>query len=159
MILDMIQGCRYLRGSTDRWLPSKNSTTRLKGLDSWHGAGLLWNCSIPITNAKGLYLYPGPSTTPNRLRLQYLFPKINITTSCPPGIHHQLLSFHMFNPRHHVLSNASASFRGIVLLPNDDALPTADASTECSEERLLLNGVLLLTQPTCQSLPCANFWC
>jgi hypothetical protein len=56
MILDMIQGCRYLRRSTDRWLLSKNSTTRLDGLESWHGAGLLWNCAIPITNTKG-YIY------------------------------------------------------------------------------------------------------
>jgi hypothetical protein len=37
MILDMIQGCRYLRRSTDRWLLSKNSTTRLK--DSKAGTG------------------------------------------------------------------------------------------------------------------------
>jgi hypothetical protein len=42
----MIQGCRYLRRSTDRWLLSKNSMTRLEGLESWHEAGLLWNCSI-----------------------------------------------------------------------------------------------------------------
>jgi hypothetical protein len=28
MILDMIQGCRYSRKSTDRWTLSKNSTTR-----------------------------------------------------------------------------------------------------------------------------------
>jgi hypothetical protein len=38
MILDMIQGCWYLRRSTDRWLLSKNLTTRLEGLESWHGA-------------------------------------------------------------------------------------------------------------------------
>jgi hypothetical protein len=37
MILDMIQGCRYLRRSTDRWFLSKNSTTRLK--DSKVGTG------------------------------------------------------------------------------------------------------------------------
>jgi hypothetical protein len=37
MILDMIQGCRYLRRSTDRWLLSKNSMTRLK--DSKIGTG------------------------------------------------------------------------------------------------------------------------
>jgi hypothetical protein len=37
MILDMIQGCRYLRRSTDRWLLSKNLTTRLK--DSKVGTG------------------------------------------------------------------------------------------------------------------------
>jgi hypothetical protein len=33
--------------------------------------------------------------------------------------------------------------RGIVLLPNDDVLPTADASTECFEENLLPDGALL----------------
>jgi hypothetical protein len=33
--------------------------------------------------------------------------------------------------------------RGTVLLPNDDVLPTADASTECFEENLLRNGALL----------------
>jgi hypothetical protein len=30
----------------------------------------------------------------------------------------------------------SAFTRGTILLPNDDALPTADASTECFEEIL-----------------------
>jgi hypothetical protein len=34
----------------------------------------------------------------------------------------------------------SAFTRGTVLLPNDDALPTADTSTECFEENLLSNG-------------------
>jgi hypothetical protein len=82
MILDMIQGCRYLRRSTDRCLLSKNSTTRLKGLESWHGAGLLWNCSIPITNTKGLYLYPVSNTTPSRLRLQHRLPKFYNMSSC-----------------------------------------------------------------------------
>jgi hypothetical protein len=33
--------------------------------------------------------------------------------------------------------------RGTVLLPNDDVLPTTDASTECFEENLLSNGALL----------------
>jgi hypothetical protein len=37
----------------------------------------------------------------------------------------------------------SAFTRGIVLLPNDDVLPTADASTERFEENLLPNGALL----------------
>jgi hypothetical protein len=75
MILDVIQGCRYLRRSTDRWLLSKNSTTRLEGFESWHGAGLLWNCSIPITDTKGLYLYPGSNMTPSRPRLQHFITK------------------------------------------------------------------------------------
>jgi hypothetical protein len=33
--------------------------------------------------------------------------------------------------------------RGTVLLPNDDVLPTAYASTKCFEENLLPNGALL----------------
>jgi hypothetical protein len=63
--------------------------------------------------------------------------------SCPSRIHHQLVSFFASNPHHHALSNASVFIRGTALLPNDDVLPTADASTECFEENLLLNGVLL----------------
>jgi hypothetical protein len=63
--------------------------------------------------------------------------------SCPSRIHHQLISFFVFNPRHHALPNPSAFIRGAALLPNDDVLPTADASTECFEENLLPNGVPL----------------
>jgi hypothetical protein len=106
MILDMIQGYRYIRRSTDRWLLSKNSTTRLEGLEGWHGAGLLCNCSIPITNTKGLYLYPGFNTTPSRPRLQHLLLKINTMASCPSCIHHQFIPFFIFNPRHHAFPNA-----------------------------------------------------
>jgi hypothetical protein len=106
MILDMIQGCRYLWRSTDRWLLSKNSTTWLEGLESWHGAGLLWNCSIPITKTKGLYLYPGSNMTPIRPRLQHLLPKINTMASCPSRIHHQFIPFFISNARHHAFPNA-----------------------------------------------------
>jgi hypothetical protein len=63
--------------------------------------------------------------------------------SCPFRIHHQLVSFFVSNPRHHALPNAFASIRGTALLPNDDVLPTADASTECFEENLKPNGILL----------------
>jgi hypothetical protein len=37
----------------------------------------------------------------------------------------------------------SAFTRGTVLLPSDNVLPIADASTECFEENFLLNGALL----------------
>jgi hypothetical protein len=102
----MIQGCQYLRRSTDRWLLSKNSMTRLEGLESWHGAGLLWNCSIPITNTKGLYLYAGSNTTPSWPWLQHLLPKINTMASCPSHTRHQFIPFFIFNPRHHAFPNA-----------------------------------------------------
>jgi hypothetical protein len=39
-------------------------------------AGLMWNCSIPITNTKGSYLYPCSNMTPSRPRLQHLLPKL-----------------------------------------------------------------------------------
>jgi hypothetical protein len=106
MILDMIRGCRYLRSSTARWLLSKNSTTRLEGLESWHGASLLWNYSIPITNTKGLYLYPGFNTTPSRPQLQHVLPKINTMASCASHTRHQFIPFFIFNPRHHAFPNA-----------------------------------------------------
>jgi hypothetical protein len=102
MILDMIQGCRYLRRSTDRWLLSKNSTTRLEGLESWHGANLLWNCAIPLTNTKGSYLYPGSNTTPSRPRLQHLLPNGVMSVSHPSSIH----PFFIFKPHHHTFPNA-----------------------------------------------------
>jgi hypothetical protein len=81
--------------------------------------------------------------TPSRPRLQYLLPKINTMASCPSRIHHQLVFFFVSNSRHHALLNASAFIRGTTLLPNDDVLPTTDASTECFEENLLPNGVLM----------------
>jgi hypothetical protein len=139
----MIQGCRYLRRSTDRWLISKNLTTRLEGLESWHGAGLLWNCSIPITNTKGSYLYPRSNTTLNRPRIQHLLPKIN--TLAPMFVSHpsSIRPFFVFKPRHHAFPNASSSKCETTLLSNDDVLPTADAFTECFEENLLPNDALL----------------
>jgi hypothetical protein len=91
MILDMIQGCRYLQRSTDRWILSKNSTTRLKASKGWRKAGLLWNCSIPITDTKGLYLYPCLNTTPGRLRVQHSLPKLMFRCQCPSRTRHQFV--------------------------------------------------------------------
>jgi hypothetical protein len=90
MILDVIQGCRYLRRSTDRWLLSKNSTTRLK--NSKVGTGPVC-CEIVwyITNTKGLYLYPCPNTTPSRPRVQHLLPKLMPWCQCPSCTRHQFV--------------------------------------------------------------------
>jgi hypothetical protein len=143
MLLDMIQGCRYLRRSTDRWLLSKNSTTRLEGLESWHGAGLLWNCSIPNTNTTGSYLYPCSNTTPSRPRLQHLLPKINVPTPMSVSHSSSIHPFFIFKPHHHVFPNASSSKHETTLLSNDDVLPTTDVFTECFGENLLPNDTLL----------------
>jgi hypothetical protein len=60
-----------------------------KGLKVWNGAGLLCGCSIPIIDIKGLYLYPCPNTTPGRLRVQHLIPKLMLRCQCPSRTRHQ----------------------------------------------------------------------
>jgi hypothetical protein len=123
MILDMIQGCRYLRRSTDRCFLSKNSTTQLK--DSMFGTGpvLLCRCSIPITDIKGLYLYPCPNTTPGRLRVQHLMSKLMLRRQCPSRTRHQLVPSLYQATSSRIPENFLLKAQ-IVLLPNDGALPT-----------------------------------
>jgi hypothetical protein len=90
MILDMIQGCRYLRRSMDRWFPSKNSTTRLKDLRIWRKAGLLWNCSIPITYMAHIY-----TLVLTQLLVDYEYnikmSKLMLRRQCPSRTRHQLI--------------------------------------------------------------------
>jgi hypothetical protein len=76
------------------------------------GASLLWNCTMPITNTKGSYLYPCSNTTPSRPRLQHLLPKTNNMMSCWSRVHHQSASFFISGPRHHALPNVSTSSCG-----------------------------------------------
>jgi hypothetical protein len=56
--------------------PLKELDDSTKGLDVWHRPVLLCRCLIPITDIKGLYLYPCPNTTPGRLRVQHLISKL-----------------------------------------------------------------------------------
>jgi hypothetical protein len=159
MILDMIQGCRYLLRSTDRWLLTKNSTTRLVGLESWHGAGLLWNCSIPITN-NWVYIYTLVLT---RLLVDHDYNIYYLKLT--PWRHVRLVSIINSSPSLypiHVITHSrmlSTFTRGTVLLSNDDVLPTADASTECFEENSCRMVLFCQIRLTCHSLPCTNFWC
>jgi hypothetical protein len=159
MILDMIQGCRYLRRSTDRWFLSKNSTIRLEGLESWHGAGLLWNCSIPITNTKGLYLYPCPNTTPSRSRVQHLLSKLMPRCQCPSCTRHQfvpsLYSGHVITySRMFPFPSAKQPFCRMMACYRPQApLPNALRKISC---RMVS---LYQTQLTSQSLSYINFWC
>jgi hypothetical protein len=160
MILHMIQGCRYLRRSTDRWLLSKNSTTRLEGLESWHGAGSLWNCSIPITNTKGLYLYPGSNTIPSRPRSQHLLLKIDTMASMSVSYPSSIL------PLLYIQSTSSRVPECFPLSPVEQSFcrmmtysrlqtPLLNALRKTFCRMVLFNQI----RPTCQSLPCTNFWC
>jgi hypothetical protein len=79
MILDMIQGCRHLRRSTDRWTLSKKSTTRLKDSRVWHKAGLLWECFSDYNYIHlGFIFIPCRDMTPGGLRAQYLIPNLSV---------------------------------------------------------------------------------
>jgi hypothetical protein len=159
MILDMIHGCRYLQRLTDRWLLSKNSTTRLKGLESWHGAGLLWNCSIPITNTKGSYLYPCPNMTPSWPRVQHLLPKSMPRRQRPSCTRHQfvpsLYSGHVITYSWILpLLSAKQPFCRMMVCSRPQApLPNTSRKISC---RMVFS---YQTRRTSQSLSCTNFWC
>jgi hypothetical protein len=119
----MIQGCRYLRRSMDRWLLSKNSTTRLKDSMFVTGPVLLWRCSIPITDIKGLYLYPCPNKTPGRLRVQHSMSKLMLRHQCSSRTHHQFVSS-LYRATSRIPENFLLKAQTVVL-SNDGALSTA----------------------------------
>jgi hypothetical protein len=87
----MIQGCRYLRRSTDRWILSKNSTTRLK--DSKVGTGPVFVVKFFDTYYKhqGFIFIPLSNTTPGRLRVQHSLSKLMSRRQCPSRTRHQFV--------------------------------------------------------------------
>jgi hypothetical protein len=141
MILDMIQGCRYLRRSTDQWFLSKNSTTRLK--DSKDGTGpvcceIVWS----LLQALKVHIYTLVLTW---LLVDHDY-NIYCINECPDAnvcLAPVINLFLIFRSRHHVFPNASSSKRKTALLPNDSVLPTAGIFTECFEENVLPNSVSL----------------
>jgi hypothetical protein len=159
MILDMIQGCRYLRRSTDRWLLSKNSTTRLKDSKVCTGSVLLCRCSIPITDIKGLYLYPCPNMAPGRLRVQHLLPKLLSRHQCPSRTRHQFVP--SLYPSHVITYSRKLPFfkrkqsfcRMMAYCRPQVSLPNPLRRFSCRM------AFLYQTRPTSQSLSYTNFWC
>jgi hypothetical protein len=139
----MIQGCRYLRRSTDRWLLSKNSTTRLK--DSKVGTGPFC-CEIirSLLQTLRVYIYTLDLT---RLLVDHGYNIYCLKLTSWRHVRHVLVinsprSLHSIHVFTHSRMLSSFNY-GTAPLPNDDVLPTADASTECFEENLLPNGALL----------------
>jgi hypothetical protein len=152
MILDMIQGCRYLRRSTDRWTLSKNSTTRLKDSRVLRKAGLYWECFDYHYIHPGSIFIPCHSMTPNGLRAQYLIPnfiskcdRLSIHSSPPLGPRHHAIPQ---NLRKQSLCRTEANCRPRAPLPN------------LSEETFLLpNGFSHQARPTNQTPSYTKFWC
>jgi hypothetical protein len=123
------------------------------------GPILLWRCSIPITDIKGLYLYHCPNTTHGRLRVQHLIPKLMLRRQCPSCTRHQFVSSLYLG---HVITHSRK-------------LPFKSANSPSTEwwriaDRKHLYRILwgdspcwmafrYQTRPTSQSISCTNFWC
>jgi hypothetical protein len=136
MILDMIQGCQYLRRSTDRWTLSKNSTTRLEDSRVLRKAGLLWECFDYTYIHPGFIFIPCLGMTPGGLRAQYLIPKLTPKCECL-SIHSSL----PLGPRHHAIPrNQRKQFP----CRTEAKLPTASISAESFWRNLpSLDGIFL----------------
>jgi hypothetical protein len=140
-------------------IPLEELDDSTKGLEGWHGAGLLLNCTIPITNTKGLYLYPCPNKTPSRPRLQHLLPKLMPWRQCPSYTCHQfvlsLYSGHIIMySRTFPRSSAKQPFCRMMACSRPQA-PLPNALRKISYRMVLSYQ----TRPTSQSLSCTNFWC
>jgi hypothetical protein len=152
MILDMIQGCRYLRRSTDRWTLSKNSTTRLKDSRVWRKAGFLWErFSIPITYIQGPYLCPVVAW----LLMDY---EHNIWYLIYLQVR---MLIHPFVPSARATSpHNPAKSAQTVPLPNGSKLSTTSSFAESFWRSLpSLDGFFHQARPTNQTLSCTKFWC
>jgi hypothetical protein len=155
----MIQGCRYLRRSTDRWLLSKNSTTRLEGLESWHRPVC---CEIvrSLLQTLRVHIYTLFLT---RLLVGHDYNiyciKLIPQRQCPSRTRHQfvpsLYSSHVItHSRILPLPSMKQLFcRMMTYSRPQTPLPNALKKTSCRM------WFLHQTRPTGQSLPCTNFWC
>jgi hypothetical protein len=110
MILDMIQGCQYLRRSTDRWTLSKNSMTRLRTQEF----GVKPVCYENVFEYN--YIHPGfvfipcHGMTPGGLRAQYLIPNLSLSANAHPSIH-PLCSGHVITQSHEISVNSPLAKR------------------------------------------------
>jgi hypothetical protein len=113
MILDMIQGCRYLRRSTDQWTLSKNSTTRQRT----QGFGVKPVCIENVSNVH--YIHSGSIFVPCQAwpRMD-LIPNLSLSAIAYPSIR-------PFRSGH--VTTQSRKISTTVFLPNGSELPTADS--------------------------------
>jgi hypothetical protein len=139
--------------------PLKELDDSTKGLESWHWAGLLWNCSIRITNTKGSYLYPCPNMSPSRQRLQHSLPKLMPQHQFPSRTRHQFVPY--------LHSSHIITYSRMLYLPS--VKQSFCRMMTRSRPQTFLPNVLrktsfwmvlsYQTQPTCQSQSYTNFWC
>jgi hypothetical protein len=158
MILAMIQGCRYLRRSTDRCLLSKNSTTRLEGLELARGRFVvkLFDDALQTLRIHVDILV----LTWLLIDYEYNIHCLNNTPRrCPSCTSHQfvssLYSGHVitYSRTLPLLSTKQSLCRMMACSRPQASLPNASRKTSCQ----MISPYL--TRPTSQSLSCTNFWC
>jgi hypothetical protein len=152
MILDMIQGCRYLRRSTDRWTLSKNSTTRLKDSRVWHKAGLYWECFDSNYIHPGSIFIPCHGMTSNGLRAQYLIPNLSLIVIAYPSIR-PFRSGHVITQSHEISANSFLAERK----PTADREPFRRIFLE--KPSFFRTDFFHQARPTSQTPFCTKFWC
>ena len=108
------------------------------------------NCSIPITDAKGLYLYPDLNTTPKRLRC-LLFPNTYIMTPRPLRARHDKSCLTSSRPSRRLLSVEQPSSR------MTEHFPTEVACYRMPPGELLPNGSLPAVTHTSALFRLPNF--
>jgi hypothetical protein len=146
MTLDMIQGCRYLRRSTNRWTLSKNSTTRQRT----QGFGVKPVCIQNVSNI--FYIHSGSIFIPCQAWPQMdLIPNLSLSAIAYPSIH-PFRSGHVTTQSHKISTTVS--------LPNGRELPTADTSAEFIWRNLPSAGrTPHRVGPARQTPYLTKFWC
>jgi hypothetical protein len=105
MILDMIQGCRYSRRSTDRMNPLEELDDTTKDSRVCRKAGLYWECFWYNYIQPGSIFIPCHGMTSNGLRAQYLIPNLSLSAITYPSIR-LLRSGHVIAQSHKISANS-----------------------------------------------------
>jgi hypothetical protein len=156
----MIQGCRYLRRSTDRWFLSKNSTTRLEGLKVGTGPVCCEIVRSSLLQTLRVHIYTLVLT---RLLIDYEY-NIHCLKQCSgagvhlaPVINSSLPYIQATSsriPEYFLFQAQNSPFTILVACSRPQApLPNASRKTSC---RMVPS---YQTRPTSQTLSCTNFWC
>jgi hypothetical protein len=131
MILDMIQGCRYSRRSTDRMNPLEELDDTTKDSRVWRKAGLYWECFWCHYIQPGSTFIPCHGMNSNGLRAQYLIHNLSLSAIAYPSIR-------PFRSGHVITQSRKIS--ATVSLPNESKLQTADSFVESFWRNLPSSG-------------------
>jgi hypothetical protein len=145
MVLEMIQGCRYLRRSTDQWILSKNSTTRQRT----QGFGVKPDCIVNVSNIH--YIHSGSIFIPCEARPRMdLIPNLSLSVIA-------YLSIHLFRSGHVIPQNPTKSAQQFPCRTEANCRPRTLLPNSSEETFLLPDGFLTELDPQVRLLTLPNF--